>query len=1099
MAKGADINACDSDGDTPLQWAVESGHTELTKILLRHGAQINKRNEKTGEVVLHWAVKCGHVSMTDLLLANKADTSLIDLDEVQKQQSADEEEFETCKILIETSSCSGSIPELSPQEELPPTESECKLPADIPEPEKKETDVHDFVRYQVLDIPAQSGAENAISQLLSSVKHNGVMCDGPLCKDKPENIQGTRFKCTWCENVDFCSACIASFHNNHDATHAFIRCLLPTQFYTVKEIDSDSKRLSLESCGDPSLTIDDLSHMVYALPDEQSLQSQLDPGSKYHPAYAEVEQLLQSSSPATFVVVRSSMNRLMAEDIRNRGIIRQGNAKPGGIAYYKIDECGNVRVKNYHKDEPETTPKEDDILVHHPDPDLLLRSWTGELKHYNYSEDRTFHKLAWEHRLVTRLIDIKPGNFDDKLEIEIRAVDLGTWPAYEALSYTWKETAYERGLQSSWSRDNSETARKIARAFHGVYCSDGSGKERYLQVNCGLRDALKRQRNTSDVRTYWIDQLSINQADHGERKFQVSGMKHFYNRARQVTLWVGEDEENTNEVFEIFRKLAQEFKNQGNFPDPNQMLANTQLGLPPFDSSVWKSVSEFFNRPVFTRCWVIQEVVMGQNVMVVCGKLAIHWADFSRAAQSLAQRPWLEKLMLKRQGSSPSQSFEQGGLSNVVMMNGMRDDFHILKENSLESLLYFTGVFQATDPRDKIYSVLGIRSAKTTNCHPNDIEADYQKSVMDVFLHAAKVCIMQSSALTICGINNGPSSKRTNHHLLPSWVPDFTATALSSATSLCRPGPLNPYNACGNIPLVAAWPYEDRPDLLVTSSCKIETITHVSQRVLSPGENSSPAVIVEWTKMASIIGPHYPTGEFAPDVFCRTCLVDTSGPLRRSPMPESIHLPLCRFFQNCYLNHLFTECEINNRPMESVLPETCNAVLATLIKDVYDMEAASSNTSDKIQPQPATSSSTAVPVLSTAEPSNEAATTATPIDPSVTDAMSLACSNRRFFVTANRFFGVGSRDIQVGDEVLVLSGTKVPFVMRKLEADNGNGDCNEELGRATQDKRTRNALEIVQEDNLGLYTMMGETYVHGYMQGQVASRDNVEWEGVCIC
>ena len=81
----------------------------------------------------------------------------------------------------------------------------------------------------------------------------------------------------------------------------------------------------------------------------------------------------------------------------------------------------------------------------------------------------------------------------------------------------------------------------------------------------------------------------------------------------------------------------------------------------------------------------------------------------------------------------------------------------------------------------------------------------------------------------------------------------------------------------------------------------------------------------------------------------------------------------------------------------------------------------------------------------------------------------------------------------------MLSGTKVPFVMRKLEADNGNGDCNEELGRATQDKRTRNALEIVQEDNLGLYTMMGETYVHGYMQGQVASRDNVEWEGVCIC
>ena len=220
--------------------AIESGNTEVVKILLRHGAQINKRSENTDEVVLHWAVKCGHISITELLLANKADTSLIDLNEVQKQQSANEEEFGTCKILIETASGSDSIPELPPPEELSPSESECKLPVDTPEPEKKETDVHDFVRYQVLDIPGQSAAENAISQLVSSVKHNGVMCDGPLCKDKPVNIQGIRFKCALCENVDFCSLSIASFHNNHDdhdATHAFIHSMLATDTIPYRQGD----------------------------------------------------------------------------------------------------------------------------------------------------------------------------------------------------------------------------------------------------------------------------------------------------------------------------------------------------------------------------------------------------------------------------------------------------------------------------------------------------------------------------------------------------------------------------------------------------------------------------------------------------------------------------------------------------------------------------------------------------------------------------------------------------------------------------------------------------------------------------------------------
>lgn len=131
--------------------------------------------------------------------------------------------------------------------------------------------------------------------------------------------------------------------------------------------------------------------------------------------------------------------------------------------------------------------------------------------------------------------------------------------------------------------------------------------------------------------------------------------------------------------------------------------------------------------------------------------------------------------------------------------------------------------------------------------------------------------------------------------------------------------------------------------------------------------------------------------------------------------------------------------------MESVLPETCNAVIATLMKDVDDMEAAASSTSTSDKTEPATSSSTVVPV-----PSQENQDATTLIDPISTDAMFLACSNRRFFIAANGFFGIGSRDIQVGDEVHVLSGTKVPFVLRKLKADNGNGN---EPGKATQDER----------------------------------------------
>lgn len=188
---------------------------------------------------------------------------------------------------------------------------------------------------------------------------------------------------------------------------------------------------------------------------------------------------------------------------------------------------------------------------------------------------------------------------------------------------------------------------------------------------------------------------------------------------------------------------------------------------------------------------------------------------------------------------------------------------------------------------------------------------------------------MQSSSLTICGINSGLSSKQTNH--LPSWVPDFATSAVDSITLLCRPILPSPYRACGDVPLVAAWPYDERPDLLVTLSCKIET--HWCLSALPPVYRHSTQVIMEWTRMASI-GPNYPTGEFTPDVFCRTCVVDAVGPFRQSPMPKIFHERLCRLFEGCFCQYLARESGTNNMAQEIVAKQCANEVLATLISDV---------------------------------------------------------------------------------------------------------------------------------------------------------------------
>jgi hypothetical protein len=36
------------------------------------------------------------------------------------------------------------------------------------------------------------------------------------------------------------------------------------------------------------------------------------------------------------------------------------------------------------------------------------------------------------------------------------------------------------------------------------------------------------------------------------------------------------------------------------------------------------------------------------------------------------------------------------------------------------------------------------------------------------------------------------------------------------------------------------------------------------------------------------------------------------------------------------------------------------------------------------------------------------------------------------------------------------------------------------------------------ETDFKLYTMIGETYVHGIMKGEAMSRDDLEWSGIYI-
>jgi serine/threonine protein kinase len=101
LKKGANPNAKDKYGLTPLHWAASLGHVEIVKLLLERGANPNTKDNK-GRTPLHEAASLGHVEIVKLLLKRGANPNTKDnYGSTPLHEAAQKGRVEIVRVLLE--------------------------------------------------------------------------------------------------------------------------------------------------------------------------------------------------------------------------------------------------------------------------------------------------------------------------------------------------------------------------------------------------------------------------------------------------------------------------------------------------------------------------------------------------------------------------------------------------------------------------------------------------------------------------------------------------------------------------------------------------------------------------------------------------------------------------------------------------------------------------------------------------------------------------------------------------------------------------------------------------------------------------------------
>jgi len=461
------------------------------------------------------------------------------------------------------------------------------------------------------------------------------------------------------------------------------------------------------------------------------------------------------------------------------------------------------------------------------------------------------------------------------------------------------------------------------------------------------------------------------------------------------------------------------------------------------DSSAWTGALDVLhhltNLPWWTRVWVLQEAILPQrNVLAIYGEIVapIGLIEDSGAIlprhheRGVCCKPFWNSLPPAQQHVLEAFAEKMSQLESIRETLALTTDEQL---NRLHFLLENTRFKEATDPRDKVYGLLGLLNGSS---NPVDgLIPDYQLPVADLYVSVAMKFIHHHLNLSIL-VNNEPKTAGNGPPNIPSWVPHWGPTY----------GPFTSNLLSQRLSKFIAWPSGVGPmPALVPDSHVLAVRAKFISRVVAVTE----AVVKE--QHADTLGFLLSTLEF---FFGLDTVGSEEAPYPFKPKYASTQESVSMAFARTMMGDLFYSIDHIYKTGRITFDRAYEGD-ANMFRFAHRVMLADVLGGPK-------------PVLIMPDGIEFPEKGIAHIIQTAEENFWYANEGKVFFRTEHGHFGSGPHDTSKGDEVHVVFGSSVPLVLRRLDGAGNRGLVPSEV------------------EETDCRTLVGHAYVHGIMDGEDA-------------